>query len=325
MAGSMRRFFLSNRRLSGRLAAACCAVGVASTLFAAAADTRLVRAVRNKDANSVRALLKQHVDVNAPQGDGSTALHWAAHVDDLAIAELLLRAGARPNTANGNGFTPDGNSLPMWFFDLVNLESPDREMLATANATFERAYPNGIGTNTPVGVLSKMAIAGTTLGRVAATQFLVPNQIRALTAERQTAYRGGQVLANRMTLREGPQALDAQRLGRAAEALQLALLQSAPGTPAADPVIRLFPAWPEEWDAQFTLRARGAFVVKSAIRGGRITLVELYSLAGAPAWIRNPWGTTPVTLYRNGQRWQQLAGPLLKFDTVRGDVIVVAP
>ena len=101
----MGRFFLC-KRLGDRLAAVCCAVGVASTLFAATADTRLVRAVRDKDANSVRALLKQRVDVNAPQGDGSTALHWAAHVDDLGIAELLLRAGARPNTANGNGFTP---------------------------------------------------------------------------------------------------------------------------------------------------------------------------------------------------------------------------
>ena len=66
-----------------------------------------------------------------------------------------------------------------------------------------------------------------------ATRFLIPNQMRSLTAERDTAYRGGGPLANRLALREGHQALDAQRLGRAAEALQLALLQSAPGGPAA--------------------------------------------------------------------------------------------
>jgi len=136
MAGSMRRFFLSNRRLSGRLAAACCAVGVASTMFAAAADTRLVRAVRNKDANSVRALLKQHVDVNAPQGDGSTALHWAAHVDDLAIAELLLRAGARPNTANGNGFTP-------LHLACTNRSASMVERLLSAAADANAVSPNG--------------------------------------------------------------------------------------------------------------------------------------------------------------------------------------
>ena len=77
-----------------------------ASLGAAGADARLIKAVRSKDAASVRALIKQRVDVNAPQGDGATALHWAAHVDDVAIADLLIRAGARAAVANDNGFTP---------------------------------------------------------------------------------------------------------------------------------------------------------------------------------------------------------------------------
>ena len=77
-----------------------------AALGAAGADARLIKAVRSKDAAAVRALIKQRVDVNAPQGDGATALHWAAHVDDLAIADLLIRAGARAAVANDNGFTP---------------------------------------------------------------------------------------------------------------------------------------------------------------------------------------------------------------------------
>ena len=76
------------------------------SLGAAGADARLIKAVRSKDAASVRALIKQRVDVNAPQGDGATALHWAAHVDDLVIAEALIRAGARAAVSNENGFTP---------------------------------------------------------------------------------------------------------------------------------------------------------------------------------------------------------------------------
>jgi hypothetical protein len=213
----------------------------------------------------------------------------------------------------------------MWFFDLCNLESPHRQTLAVANATFDRAYRDGIGPDTAVGVLSKLPIAGATLGRVEAVRHLVPNQIRVLTAERDTAYRGGRVLANRMTLREGPQALDAQRLGRAAEALQLALLQSAPGTPAGQPMIRLAPAWPAEWDAQFTLRARGAFLVSASIRGGRAAFVELRSLAGAPVRLRNPWDRAKVTVYRNGTRWQQMAGSLLEWETAPNDVFVLTP
>jgi hypothetical protein len=83
-----------------------------------------------------------------------------------------------------------------------------------------------------------------------------------------------------MSLRKGPQATDAEALGRASEALHLALLQSAPPAPAEAPVIRLFPAWPKDWDAEFLLLARGNFLVRSAIRGGRIASVELVSQAG---------------------------------------------
>ena len=77
-----------------------------AALVAAGADARLIKAVRSKDAAAVRALIKQRIDVNAAQGDGATALHWAAHVDDLAIADLLIRAGARATVANDTGFTP---------------------------------------------------------------------------------------------------------------------------------------------------------------------------------------------------------------------------
>jgi uncharacterized protein len=71
-----------------------------------AADLRLIQAVKAQDEASVRALLKQHVDVNAQQGDGAVALHWAADLDNLTIADLLIRAGARVDAANDLGATP---------------------------------------------------------------------------------------------------------------------------------------------------------------------------------------------------------------------------
>ena len=72
-------------------------------------DLRLIDAVKSRDVESVRELLKprpQPIDVNATAGDGATALHWAAHRNDLTIADLLIRAGARANAANDLGATP---------------------------------------------------------------------------------------------------------------------------------------------------------------------------------------------------------------------------
>ncbi len=74
--------------------------------FGATSDLRLIQSVKSKDVTAVRALLKARADVNATQGDGATALHWAVHYDDLATTDLLLRAGARVNVANDLGVTP---------------------------------------------------------------------------------------------------------------------------------------------------------------------------------------------------------------------------
>jgi hypothetical protein len=128
-----------------------------------------------------------------------------------------------------------------------------------------------------------------------------------------------------MTLREGHQALDAQRLGRASEALQLALLQSHPPEPGAAPVIRVFPAWPREWDATYVLRARGAFVVSASMQQAKIGFVELRSLAGAEARLRNPWGEAAVQVFRDGRRAETVAGSLLTLATRTGEALRVVP
>jgi ankyrin repeat protein len=73
---------------------------------ATAITLSLPDAVERRDAAAVRALLQQHIDVNAPQGDGTTALHWAARWDDLETAGLLLRAGADVDSKTDLGVTP---------------------------------------------------------------------------------------------------------------------------------------------------------------------------------------------------------------------------
>ncbi len=86
-----------------------CSLTVVLSVAAFAAtngNTALVDAVKNQDADSVRALLKQHVDVNVPEADGTTALHWAAHFGDLATVDALLSEGASAIAINRYGATP---------------------------------------------------------------------------------------------------------------------------------------------------------------------------------------------------------------------------
>jgi uncharacterized protein len=74
--------------------------------LAAAGDVRLIDAVRARNVERVRALLAERVNVNATQGDGATALHWAVHLDDASLVDTLIRAGARADVADDTGATP---------------------------------------------------------------------------------------------------------------------------------------------------------------------------------------------------------------------------
>src|SRR5690606_19826438 len=59
------------------------------------------------DREAVRQLLKDGVDVNAAQGDGSTALHWAALKGDSELAQMLRYAGANHRAVTRlGGYTP---------------------------------------------------------------------------------------------------------------------------------------------------------------------------------------------------------------------------
>src|SRR6185503_3896457 len=85
-----------------RLISLCLACGL-SIAGLAAADHRLAQAAKNKDKAAIRLLLKQKLDVNAPEADGATALHWAAHWDDVETLDLLIARGANANAANEYG------------------------------------------------------------------------------------------------------------------------------------------------------------------------------------------------------------------------------
>ena len=83
------------------------ASSILTTVLAGAQEPAVADAAMQKQIETVRNLLKQGADVNAAQGDGMTALHWAASHGDRAMTEMLLVAGANVRaTTRINGYTP---------------------------------------------------------------------------------------------------------------------------------------------------------------------------------------------------------------------------
>jgi ankyrin repeat protein len=76
-------------------------------LLSVAQSSMVADAAMRGDAAAVKGLLQQGADVNAAQGDGMTALHWAARRGDADTVRMLLYAGAnwRATTRLG-GHTP---------------------------------------------------------------------------------------------------------------------------------------------------------------------------------------------------------------------------
>jgi len=104
--------------------------------FAQAAEVRLADAVKNHDTAAITKLLQRHVDVNSAEPDGSTALQWAAYVDDLETAKILIHAGADVKAANRNGVTP-------LLLACTNGDAQFVDLLLNAGADANTALPGG--------------------------------------------------------------------------------------------------------------------------------------------------------------------------------------
>jgi ankyrin repeat protein len=113
-----------------------CLVVAFTVTLAGAGEPRLIETVKSGNVDAVRALLKERVDVNARQGDGATALHWAVHRNDGSVVDLLLRAGATPDLADDTGATP-------LYLACVNRSGPMVERLLQARANPNAALVSG--------------------------------------------------------------------------------------------------------------------------------------------------------------------------------------
>ena len=88
------------------------AVGCAALLWmlivsvASGAGSDVADAAQRGDRAAVQKLIQQKVDVNAPQVDGATAMHWAVYRADDQLLDVLIRAGADVKATNREGVTP---------------------------------------------------------------------------------------------------------------------------------------------------------------------------------------------------------------------------
>ncbi len=138
-----------------------------------------------------------------------------------------------------------------------------------------------------------------------------------------TGIGGAKIFRNRLRLREGPGAIDAEHIGGLASGIHSSLLADTSRLPEATPVIQVFPSWPRDWDADFTLLAHGGFIVTASQRGGKIRFVSVMATGKRVCRLKNPWGESGVTLHRGTMREKTFSGSVLEFAMHRDDHVLI--
>jgi len=126
-------------------------VGIATLAFmsmvllAAGGRSEVADAAAKGDKAAVRTLIQQKVDVNTPQPDGATALHWAVFKSDKELAAMLIAAGANVKAKNREG------STPLW---LASINGDAAMITALLNAGADPNEPLPLG-RTPLMAASR--------------------------------------------------------------------------------------------------------------------------------------------------------------------------
>ncbi|MGD8324970.1 MAG: ankyrin repeat domain-containing protein [Gammaproteobacteria bacterium] len=121
-----------------RRSAACILAAATLLLWAgvSAAQSPLADAIQNGRRSIALEFLAEDADVNAAQGDGTTALHWAVYQVDLPLVEALLARGADPRAVNSFGATALAEAVKVAHVGIV-------ERLLDAGADPEAANLDG--------------------------------------------------------------------------------------------------------------------------------------------------------------------------------------
>jgi ankyrin repeat protein len=112
------------------------AVWFVAAVARAAAPANLADAAESRDAETIRALIENKAEVNEPQADGMTALHWATYHDEVNHVKLLIEAGANVKAVNRYGVAPLALACTNGNRKIV-------ELLLDAGADANSALPGG--------------------------------------------------------------------------------------------------------------------------------------------------------------------------------------
>lgn len=118
---------------------------------------------------------------------------------------------------------------------------------------------------------------------------------------------------------ESPEHLGLDSAGVLATTVQEMQLQSHGGK------IRVFPAWPQGWQSEFTLAAEGGFLISSRIQtDGRIPFIKVVSRRGGPCNVVNPW-SEKVTVEVAGRLRSVGSSLVLSLPTEAGKLYELRP
>jgi ankyrin repeat protein len=92
-------------------------------------------AIQSGNRAAAMDMIAKGADVNAAESDGTTALHWAVHRDDVELVDRLIRAGAKVNRTNDYGSSPMSEAATVGNIAMLqklidagaNVESPNAD------------------------------------------------------------------------------------------------------------------------------------------------------------------------------------------------------
>lgn len=268
-----------------------------------------------EDLAAIRGIFPLAIELSKKYGvDADKRAEWQEVLDNLAPYPRSEMEGAIAGLGPGTwcqGLAPHGNlrgnegdESPRMgpvtgdFLDVLTLESDNPEEWKVAMATLDKHPGSGKNQLCSCGYY---AVVPARMGRADLTKIALPAQYRSsLDQSRPGASHSLQ----------GP--------GIFSRAIHSALLLSVSATPTAPPVIRVMESWPREWDVDFQLQAKGAFLVSSSLKGGKIRFVEIESQLGGECRIRNPWPDSEVAMLVDGKKKGTFKDALIKFPTEKG-------